>query len=610
MKLFKILMLSFLVFGIFKSSQAQDVSSFYKVANTDASYDFNNGYQLLKNGAESQIQFKATENLPIALNVILTAQGNDAGSTIFAITFGNQQTLQLNIPFSKESHLENVYVNNKRKESSFYTNSYQNYNDKATVRFNIIIGNDFVEFIHINYLGEIERMQRYTIDNPSINIISTNTGKSFANIELQTEILPQLSAFAKNGLKIRKEANLNSERLNSIPYGEQVYILEDLENKDLEIYELDNTKGNLKVGGLSSKMIRVLFNNTVGYAYGGYLVPLLDYLGKENNYHTVEIENWDLKYYQGEEVRLNNQLATKKVVIDFNSYDFEKMDNSQRPLIASTLFPKLLTKEKIGDLVEHNKTQLVTLKNGQYTEYCEVTTADYQIAKIVYTKIKTDLTAQLKSEKTHYVTATKLNLRASSNLKSKILTSIPFGKSVEILDNNSKFTTIQGIRGKMVKVKYDNQQGYVFDAYLSPTQPFTTSSKKISDVTRFEKVMGFRKSKWKHNIGFAYEVNWHISPEFSPWAIIPSRDKFQALKTIRDICPTLNDVEFSWNENKQAYDVRSSNPKVQITVTDNSWVISYPDATMNEAGAKIVIVINTIAENLQKVLVSYEEFGC
>jgi hypothetical protein len=542
--------------------------------------------------------------------VILNAQAGDVTNTIFDVTFGNQQTLNLNIPFRTEQYLENIYVNGQKERPDFYTDSYHHYNDQASVSFNIIVGNDFVEFIHINYLGEVERMNRYLIDNPTLTITSNHQGKSFADIKIQPQVLPQLSAFAKNGLKIRKEDNLSSERLTSIPYGQEVYILEDLENKDVAIYELGSTKGNLKVGDLSSRMLRVLYNNVVGFTYGGYLVPLSQ-VGSESNTFNVVIKDWDLTFHGGEEVQLNNQLGIQKVNLNLATYPFLQMDKSQRALIASTLFPNILTKATISNLVEHNKTQTVTTKKGGYTEICEVTTEDYQIARIVYTKIKTDLTQTLKAEKTQYVTATKLNLRASTHLKSEILTSIPFGNIVEILNNNSNFITIQGIRGKMVKVKYNDQIGYVFDAYLSPTQPFTTSSKKQSDPTRFENVVKYRSNnKWKHSSGFPDEMNWHISPDVSQWAIVPCRDKFQALRTIKGICPTLENLQFSWNENKKAYNVSSSNPKIKISVTDNSWVISYPDSHSQYPSEHIVVVINTISDHLHKVSVSYEMLGC
>lgn len=89
----------------------------------------------------------------------------------------------------------------------------------------------------------------------------------------------------------------------------------------------------------------------------------------------------------------------------------------------------------------------------------------------------------------YYVWANSgLNLRESCSRSAKIITTIPYGEIVTIDSTQSeynfeaeifgsikvkeKWTPSHSIRGYMVKISYKNNEGYVFDGFLSKLKPF------------------------------------------------------------------------------------------------------------------------------------------
>ncbi|MDF3822933.1 SH3 domain-containing protein [Leptospira sp. 96542] len=72
-----------------------------------------------------------------------------------------------------------------------------------------------------------------------------------------------------------------------------------------------------------------------------------------------------------------------------------------------------------------------------------------------------------------------LYLRESPNKASKVKTLIPYGKLVNILEYTSVEDNIENVPGRWIKVKYENQFGFVFDRFLSPSESTLTSSENI-----------------------------------------------------------------------------------------------------------------------------------
>lgn len=89
------------------------------------------------------------------------------------------------------------------------------------------------------------------------------------------------------------------------------------------------------------------------------------------------------------------------------------------------------------------------------------------------------------SENYKFITAKSgLNLRKLPNLKSKLITTIPFNEKVEIIDKTKKQTTILNVSSNWYKVKYNSEIGWVFGAYLASKQ-FKTILSEIIGVYEY-----------------------------------------------------------------------------------------------------------------------------
>lgn len=86
------------------------------------------------------------------------------------------------------------------------------------------------------------------------------------------------------------------------------------------------------------------------------------------------------------------------------------------------------------------------------------------------TQVKTNpkpLKSKQIAEKRFVYARSGLNLRKGPNLKDEKIETIPFGAELELLESSNEDLTIDGLQGKMVKVRYKDQEGYMFEGYLS-----------------------------------------------------------------------------------------------------------------------------------------------
>ena len=72
-----------------------------------------------------------------------------------------------------------------------------------------------------------------------------------------------------------------------------------------------------------------------------------------------------------------------------------------------------------------------------------------------------------KGDKLNNLAISGLNLRDKPNINSNVITLVPYGKTVEIIDFTDNKLDVDNIKGHWVKVKYKNKIGYIFDGYLS-----------------------------------------------------------------------------------------------------------------------------------------------
>ena len=91
---------------------------------------------------------------------------------------------------------------------------------------------------------------------------------------------------------------------------------------------------------------------------------------------------------------------------------------------------------------------------------------------------------------TAYVSASSgLVMRSGPGTKQTRIMSIPPGKPVEVLDANGPEEQIEGKKAHWTKVRYANQEGWVFGGFLSGQKPQSVR----------ERAIGYWKGKWKCN---------------------------------------------------------------------------------------------------------------
>lgn len=77
-------------------------------------------------------------------------------------------------------------------------------------------------------------------------------------------------------------------------------------------------------------------------------------------------------------------------------------------------------------------------------------------------------------EEVLYVLASSgLNLRTTSDPKSKVLTNMPYGSSVNkrSKSNHGPTLTVENLEGHMIEVEFEGQIGFAFSGFLSPIPP-------------------------------------------------------------------------------------------------------------------------------------------
>lgn len=593
----KLILLLIILVGSFESIAAQDFSAFYQAIEGSAKAKYND-----KTGCEfsskDDLVFKPLTESALDIRFEMTCLQKDADDATVYIRVGNEQQVEFGVSFNNGLTTK---VNGEMVETYGYVVNYleEEGSEKLERHFVLRITKDMVRPFSYGEMSSSNINDEYKTDNPNIHIHTVSTGKIGVKLAIETAFMTPLSVFAKSGLKLRETANLEGKTLATIPYGTEIRVLENLD-APLPLYDFSmaETKGDLKVGDISSKMLKILYENKIGYVYGGYLLPFRQIKTNEAN-KEGDFNNWTGHWGMIAEAAFYQQkLGYKKGSIYFEDYPFQTMDVSQWKYLLVEFFPNALTTSKIDDLLKENKTHILKIKNGDYEEKFEITVEKNQLQKVIYSKSLNGLLDKLTANKNGYVVADNLNMRQSADASSNVITKIPFGELVSIVDNSTDFSIIGGVHGKMVKIKYNGKEGYVFDAYLSPIQPLELK-KGSNAIASFDAILKAKNdAEWQHN-GFGWMDN--------QWMIIPSRDKFQALKTLRKLCPELNDLSLKWNENTKDYDVESTREGISIDEYEGQWTISIYN---EKEDITTIITIETLAENVQKVIVFMEVLGC
>jgi hypothetical protein len=99
-----------------------------------------------------------------------------------------------------------------------------------------------------------------------------------------------------------------------------------------------------------------------------------------------------------------------------------------------------------------------------------------------------------------------LNLREKPDAASPVVTKIPYGQKVELLDEDYHGTIeTEGMEANWKFVSYQGKKGYVADAYILPIPPPTQSD---GNIENYLKSFTREKCRWEKEINAGAEENY------------------------------------------------------------------------------------------------------
>ena len=452
---------SFLLFSCAVNAQ---LSAFYST-NTNASFNERTGYNVLKaDETKGNISYKSLNEEVIDLEVVWTFDKKNAvPNDIVSLTFGQEKvvTLQYRIADGKcfiiqnETSIEVDFINGYSSEGHLEQHS-------LTFR----ITPNHLQIMKTGELGGIYFLKPLPFDNRDFELTAQASSPIDVNVRFLEYNSPKLSCVAKSNLSIRESNNLSSKKTGSIPYGEPVIVLNKTTKSEgfsqSSYYDVVDTKGDLKVEDLTSKMIKILYNGQIGYAYGGYLLPLRKYTAEDGK-HALNLNNWTSEAITFDQIYDKETLGFKNIKIDFRQESWQGLTASQKGLVLKTLFPnlKMFQDDNYKNIItaktyfSGDEEDLFPIRYGEYKheEYIEneideeLTVGTFHFNKnepivFEYKEVNTYSTKKIIA-KTAYITASSLNMRQTSDPKSKVISKIPF-----ILSSTDNFLKTEASCGK------------------------------------------------------------------------------------------------------------------------------------------------------------------
>ncbi len=601
------------------------ITSFY-TAETSTNFNKKTGYNILKsNQKEGKIAYKSLNENVIDVEISWRFEKiNATPNDVVSLTFGEDKTVTLQYYIKTRKSF--IIENGKSTEVNFI-DSYSYQKGFEQHNFMLRITPDYFQIMQTGELGHTYFLKPLAFDSRDFVLEAQANTPLDVNVSLLEYHFSKLTCVAKNNLSIRASNSLSSKKIGSIPYGEAVIVLNKTAQsqgfKEMIYNEVVDTKGNIKVDDLSSKMIKILYKGQIGYAYGGYLLPIRKYKKGEDDKYFPNLSGWTSSSIIFDQMFDNEYLAFKSLKIDFRDDYWKGLSASQRGLVLKKLFPnlKMFEEKNFKKLIQSKKIATDDEENPNpvlYADYKEVEYIENEIDEaltsgilhfnknepIVFEYIEKSYDSLEKlGTKTAYITASTLNMRQTSDPKSDIIAKIPFGEKVEKqYQSVLKISIIGNLRGAMKKVKYGNQTGYVFDAYLSPIQP---PKRKMSsyDINKMIRKSTILEHFSDNGIGRTFCKTAHYSPN---WTIVYARDKHQIVKAFRKAFPNLEMLKFKWDEKQQDYNITTNSNKITIHQTTSSWCIVLGNETDDE---RPIIIIETIDKGIQKVTIVDEFMG-
>lgn len=162
-------------------------------------------------------------------------------------------------------------------------------------------------------------------------------------------------------------------------------------------------------------------------------------------------------------------------------------------------------------------------------------------------------------KKLYVLAVSGLNLRETSDSKSKVIKKVPLGKLVIRLDNDAGTNdmTSENIKGRMIKASYGSLQGYIFDGFLSQYPPIRKKEGIKEYVKRLQGMKLIEVGGSMYN-----DAGDHVVGLDS--LLIPSQNMQEAFLLANRITPFMD--EYTFPKPSREKETKIDNPKKNESV--------------------------------------------
>jgi uncharacterized protein YgiM (DUF1202 family) len=306
---------------------------------------------------------------------------------------------------------------------------------------NISIGGRSGKMIKIEYQATIgyvfspylERTDKAMQEENEMNKV--NVADHFRDTIYEVQILPT------KGLNLRSTSHPKSKVLATIPHN--------------EIIPAYSVKGKtLKIAGKKGQMLRVSYNNQVGYIFSAFTKA----------YAPVDASSIDTMY------------LVKIEVDGLNLRTTESPNSSILNILAKNLEVAVIREsEEIS--IKGKKGKMLMVYNGTqigyvfslYVSAINKVEEEEPITKQSSSQLKEETNAESANFDTLYfvkvITTKGLNLRKSTSKNSRILDQVESLAIVPVYNDSEPAIAIGGKSGKMILVEYKGKKGYIFSGF-------------------------------------------------------------------------------------------------------------------------------------------------
>lgn len=288
------------------------------------------------------------------------------------------------------------------------------------------------------------------------------------------EALYQVEIKTTKSLNLRMNNQSNSIVLDQIPSGTIVDVI-------------DNKGTSIRIAGKEGIMIKVAYNNKVGYIFSGLTSKVeakKEPLSKEEIEQKVE----DLRAFEKEQeepiksTEINSDTAfLAKITV---SALYMRASNSSKSSVIAAIkknevlaildlsFNKKEAGQRPGKMIKAGFDGKIGYISSIYIEhYTPLNINDYEV--IYQSVVKSD---------------NNLNMRSSASSTSNVITSLAPNTIIHVLDDNGEIIKVGNIKGKMIKVIAGDKIGYVFSRFTEKIEGTEKKEEKKSEFNVAEKL--------------------------------------------------------------------------------------------------------------------------